>query len=68
MTGGVMSWGKVVRGETALYRHPRALATLITHYPHFRFLSRMFHARDEDEGTREERRDRLPSTHKHCQP
>ena len=47
---------KVVGRETALRRHPRALETIITHYPHLRFLSRMLHAHHEDDATRGQRR------------
>ena len=63
MIGGVMSPGeKVVRREIAFRRHPGALTTFIAHYPHLRFLFRLFHAHHEDDGTREQRRWRCDTT------
>ena len=53
---------RVVWRETVLRRHPRALVTINTHYPHLRFLSRLFHTRHEDNGTTGQRRWRCGTT------
>ena len=52
MTVGLCPEEKVVWRETTLRCHPRALVTITTHYPHLRFLSRLFHAQYEDDSTR----------------
>ena len=63
MTGEVMSWGKKSYGKrphfVATRQHTK---TLITHYPHLRFLSRVFHTRHKDNGTRGQRRWRCGTT------
>ena len=49
---GLCHGEKFVWRETALRRHPRALVSLITHSLYLCFLSRLFHTRHENDGTR----------------
>ena len=55
-------------GEKSFGERPHFVATrehsktLLTHYPHLRFLSRLFHTRHEDNGTRGQQRLRCGTT------